>query len=533
MTRLRYFLDPVEGPRSNVWTARSFAGLSDELKSWNRTRPSHGDVVIVLELAGDIHSAWVFDGFRSEFVKAPKSNGRDGPKSYQYIGEWQATRPWLNRIVESAGCDPRRVALATVDIARYAISKAPGAEGYGHDDAMAMAERAARGDMAAARYIDESIGQYPIPPADDAERFSARNIASNASTQATIASIVFGLGIGRDRPLAESASSILLSRLAAVRFGVNPIEVDTEIAKIFRKYVPLHVMLCGKMGLKDPLPIPESGSAIRENPSRGRLYVVAPFRYPRAEAATATPQETFVRSIAYGLKTADPPAVRIASAAMAPLVPPGAVLVPVPSSRGSTRENRALAEAIGRLVRAPVVDGLGRESPQSQYALRKGGKASLSASQMRVRWTGPRPSGPVVLIDNVVTTGATAEAARRAIGGDAVILAWADATSGQLGGGEVRPNPSGEKQPVLALSDGKLVYIDRRASSASTAKAGVTACGFTAIGPVVSRMVKHPVILNPYLAWVVPVRPGHVWADHPQAGKIRLMPSENPSRKRR
>jgi hypothetical protein len=366
MTRLRYFLHPIEGPRSNVWMAPSFASLQDELKSWTRTRPSHGDVVIVLELEGYIHSAWVFDGLRSEFVKAPKSASRVGPKSYLYIGEWQRESTWLNRIVESAGCDPRRVALAAVDIARYAISKAPEADGYGYEDAMAMAERAARGDMVAAKYIEESIGQYPIPPADDAERFSVRNIVSNVSTQSEIAAIVFGLGIGRGRPLAESASSILLSRLAAVRFGVNPIEVDTEIAKIFRKYVPLNVMLCGKMGLKDPLSIPASGSAIRENPSRGQLYILSPHRYPPEATPRTTPQEAFVRNIAYGLKTADHAAVRIASAAMAPLVPPGAVLVPVPGSGGSTRENRILAEAIGRLARAPVVDGLEREPSESQ-----------------------------------------------------------------------------------------------------------------------------------------------------------------------
>jgi len=46
---------------------------------------------------------------------------------------------------------------------------------------------------------------------------------------------------------------------------------------------------------------------------------------------------------------------------------------------------------------------------------------------MRVRWVGERPRGVVALVDNVVTTGATAEAARHALGGDAVLLAWADA----------------------------------------------------------------------------------------------------------
>jgi hypothetical protein len=158
----------------------------------------------------------------------------------------------------------------------------------------------------------------------------------------------------------------------------------------------------------------------------GRLFVLAAHAYP-PESQYGTPRADFVRAVAHDLKAADPAAVRAAAAALAPSVPVGATLVPVPGARGSTRENLALAEALARLSGARVLDGLERDPSESQYARRKRGLAPLGASAMRVRWTGERPRGVVALVDNVVTTGATAEAARRALGGDAVLFAWADA----------------------------------------------------------------------------------------------------------
>ena len=139
-----------------------------------------------------------------------------------------------------------------------------------------------------------------------------------------------------------------------------------------------------------------------------------------------------MRAVAYDLKVADPAAVRVAAAAMAPtalaLAALSPVLVPVPDSRGSTAANLALAEAVGRLAGLRVVDALARAPSESQYERRKAGLAALTADAMDVRWVGPRPTGLVVLVDNVVASGATAEAARLAAGDvDALALAWADA----------------------------------------------------------------------------------------------------------
>lgn len=167
----------------------------------------------------------------------------------------------------------------------------------------------------------------------------------------------------------------------------------------------------------------------KRNRAATHLAVVAPFAYPPEHDYT-TDTGRFVRTVAHELKTADRAAVRVAAAAMAPLVPPGATLVPVPSSRGDTDANRALARAIGRLAGAPVRDGLGRERGESQHARRKRGLSALTADDQRVAWTGVPLRGPVALVDNVVTTGATLRAAARAVapGGGAVVgLAWADA----------------------------------------------------------------------------------------------------------
>ncbi len=165
--------------------------------------------------------------------------------------------------------------------------------------------------------------------------------------------------------------------------------------------------------------------ARRENPG---LFVLAPHEYPASPEADRSARARFVRQVAHDLKVADARAIHVAAGAMAPLLPPGSTLVPVPSSSGSTRANLRLAEAIASLVPGThVVDGLDREASESQYRRRKRGEAALRADAMRVRWVGGALRDPVVLIDNVLSTGATAKAAERALGRDTLALVWADA----------------------------------------------------------------------------------------------------------
>jgi hypothetical protein len=116
------------------------------------------------------------------------------------------------------------------------------------------------------------------------------------------------------------------------------------------------------------------------------------------------------------------------------------ILVPVPSSSGSTRVNRKLAEAIASYIEgATVCDELSRHGGgvQSSMERRKRGLLSLSVPQHRIVSRGHCPD-PMFLVDNVVATGNTLRAAREAMCGGTGLVWAADfhallATSGVVG----------------------------------------------------------------------------------------------------
>lgn len=151
------------------------------------------------------------------------------------------------------------------------------------------------------------------------------------------------------------------------------------------------------------------------------------FRYVSPRERPLSAKERRIREVAYGLKDADAKAIRYASRFMAGYLPPDVVLVPIPTSTGSRRANMALAEAIARKLGARVADVLRRERPvESSRARRIEGRCGLRPEKhgIKARY---RPRGNIVFIDNVITTGSTVEAARRAIGGRGCGLAFARA----------------------------------------------------------------------------------------------------------
>lgn len=143
------------------------------------------------------------------------------------------------------------------------------------------------------------------------------------------------------------------------------------------------------------------------------------------------PDEITVRQTARELKIADAYAIQIAAPLMAALISGPCWLVPVPSSSGSLTANLALARAIAALVPgARVKCAVARVHPvESSCSRRLRGLAGLSVEDHAIiRTAGPMDPLPVHFVDNVITTGATVAACRRALGwGNG--LAYADAST--------------------------------------------------------------------------------------------------------
>lgn len=164
---------------------------------------------------------------------------------------------------------------------------------------------------------------------------------------------------------------------------------------------------------------------LQRNPWAGAV----PYVSPRERALTE--EEAWRREVAIWLKTGDPEAIAVAAAAMAPLVPSGAQLVPIPSSQpGGFGGNLALAQALAARTGGVVRTLVGRRAPvpSSRTSRRAGGQglpAAVHAASME-RLGFPDPGRPLVLVDNVVVSGATFEGAAQVLGRpDALGVAYA------------------------------------------------------------------------------------------------------------
>ena len=133
----------------------------------------------------------------------------------------------------------------------------------------------------------------------------------------------------------------------------------------------------------------------------------------------ASPDELDARRTARDLKIPTEAAIRIAAPAMAALIDGPCWLVPIPASDGRLSANLALARAIAEMVPgARVKCAIGRARPvESSIHRRWRGLPRLTIDEHAiVRTAGPMQPLPVYFVDNVITTGTTIAACRRALG---------------------------------------------------------------------------------------------------------------------
>ncbi len=162
-------------------------------------------------------------------------------------------------------------------------------------------------------------------------------------------------------------------------------------------------------------------------------------KYVPVRSRTVNREEHEARCIVRGLKTGAEEAIRLAAPSMAALIDGPCWLVPVPASDGSVTANLKLANAIAALVPGSQVNcAVARAHPvESSCQRRVDGRFGLSpAEHAIVRTAGPMQAWPVYFVDNVITTGATIGACRRALGWGTGLV-YADASTWR----NTRPGP--------------------------------------------------------------------------------------------
>jgi len=146
---------------------------------------------------------------------------------------------------------------------------------------------------------------------------------------------------------------------------------------------------------------------------------------------TPSQEEIAIRRTARNLKIPTGDAIQQAAPEMAALIDGPCWLVPVPASDGKTTANLALANAIAAFVTgARVKCAVGRARlVESSWQRRSRGLPRLTIEQHAIiRTAGPLHPLAVYFIDNVVTTGTTIAACRRALGWGTG-LTYADAST--------------------------------------------------------------------------------------------------------
>jgi hypothetical protein len=139
-----------------------------------------------------------------------------------------------------------------------------------------------------------------------------------------------------------------------------------------------------------------------------------------------------VHRIARAMMRGDPAAISLAVIALARLVPPRALLVPIPGASGRAVSTLEFADQLAVASDARVLDVLEGTTAEGGHELPTG-FPPLSDSSLRLR-VNRRISllrHRIFLVDNVIEGGTKLAAARRALGWKAPAIAWARSHEGE------------------------------------------------------------------------------------------------------
>ena len=127
------------------------------------------------------------------------------------------------------------------------------------------------------------------------------------------------------------------------------------------------------------------------------------------------------RAIAKAMKEGNPEAIDHAARHMIPLIPRGAVLVPIPGHEGVAKQTNDLCRAIASYTGLPIANVLRGASREANYTAKHEGKG-LTEKDMAIHQVASLPKDKTpVFVDNVIDTGTTAKAAYHAVGRGMVI----------------------------------------------------------------------------------------------------------------
>ena len=132
--------------------------------------------------------------------------------------------------------------------------------------------------------------------------------------------------------------------------------------------------------------------------------------------------DCYFKDLSLRVKHGEKDAILEVAPKLASFVNKDSVLVPIPGHLGECTYTWEMAKAIAKISGATIIDALGGFARKSSYECKQEGKLHNKAVWFFKREDVPAKKH-IVLIDNVVATGETANAARMALGNRGVVLA--------------------------------------------------------------------------------------------------------------